>query len=159
MASTLQIAGPCEILVGGTQLGYSDNDNLPSVSFTDHVHEVKTVLSGANPEEIVTHGTSARISLALVKWDQAVLNTLLLAARGATQGTSVVGQLQIGGSNMQTVVLRSVGGSPTAQYSFPFCYLTGDAITDSQWGNRERVLTLTFNAIPNASNVLYTYTA
>lgn len=159
MASTLQIAGPCEIFVGGVQLGYSDNDNLPSVSFTDHVHEVKTVLSGANPEEIVTHGTSARISVALVKWDQAVLNTMLIACRGATQGTSVVGQLQIGGSHTQTVVLKSLTGGASSQYSFSRCYLTGDAITDSQWGNRERVLTLTFNAVPNASNVLYTYTA
>jgi hypothetical protein len=42
---------------------------------------------------------------------------------------------------------------------FERAYLVSDGVNDSQWGNRERVLTLNFHAIPNSDGTLYTYTA
>lgn len=69
MATAIYVPGPTQVLINSSVLGYSDNDNLPAIQFTDFQHEVKTVLSGQAPEEVVLQGTVARISIALVKWD------------------------------------------------------------------------------------------
>ena len=162
MPATFQIAGPTTVQVDTTgtyvQLGFSDNDNLPSIQFTDHHHEVKTVLSGNVPAEIVLTGTSARISLALVKWNQSVLVDLLEKQRGTANSTDV-GAVLVGGATARTfgVKIFSVGG--TSVYVFDRCYLQPDGVSDSQWGNRERVLTLNLAVIPNSVGELYTYTA
>lgn len=155
MAAAIYVAGPTVVKIDNTTLGYSDNDNLPAINFTDNNHEIKTVLSGATPEEIVTTGTTARISVALVKWDPDVLDALLTKARSAAD-SSVVGRRLVAGSHLFAVAIESVsaGGS---SYVFDNCYLQSDGVADSQWGNRERVLTLNFMAIPNGGN-LYTYT-
>lgn len=159
MATTLQIAGPTTVSVtigAGSiaTLGYSDNDNLPSFSFTDNQHEVRTVLSGMVPEEIVLVGTSARISLALVKWDETVLTSILANQRG-TYNASPVGRRIVSNSAVFVLTIEGDDGSTVV---FPSAYLQQDGVSDSQWGNRERVLTLNLMAIPNSEGVLYTYT-
>jgi hypothetical protein len=159
--TTIQVPGPTIVevnLTGSTwvALGYSDNDNLPSIQFTDHMHEVKTVLSGAVPEELVMQGMEARISVALVRWDQANL-ALVLADQRGTANVSPVGRRIIGNTAFFGMRVKSAAG--TQGYSFTHAFLPNDGIGDSQWGNRERVLTLNFRAIPNpADNVLYSYT-
>lgn len=171
MATTLQIPGPSVIYTSVNNgsdwdlLGYSDNDNLPSVSFTDNMHEVRTVLSGAEPEQIVLTGTSARISLALVKWDQAFLAELLThqrqgVAQQNTQGRTTVGRLLVAGTGYGFVKLRIQSVSGAGRYTFNCAYLVSDGVADSQWGNRERVLALTFKAIQRdeATNI-YDYEA
>jgi len=154
MALALHIAGPTTIQVdvgaGYTTLGYSDNDNLPSVQFTDHIHEVKTVASGMMPEEVVVLGTTATISVALIKWDKVVLDGLLTLQRGASYGlvgTTIIASGQTFGVKIYT---------PTQSYTFPTCYLQSNSVGDSQWGNRERVLTLGFNATRISGGVLFT---
>lgn len=155
MAVVLHIAGPTtlQVDVGGgfVTLGWSDNDNLPSVQFTDHFHEVKTVASGMMPEEVVVLGTTATISVALVKWDAEVLSNLLTEVRGnfsyGTVGARIIGQ----GMSFSVKLLAG-----TQAYTFPVCYLQSNSVGDSQWGNRERVLTLGFNATRVSGNVLYT---
>jgi hypothetical protein len=162
MATTLQISGPTSVsvaLTGGTSiLGYSDNDTLPSLQFNDMMHEVKTVLSGNAPEEIVTQGQTARISLALVKWDEAILNNLLIQARSTAAGNSSVGGRIVADTRyFGTLITATIGGSG---YEFTHCYLQPDGVGDSQWGNRERVLTLNIVAFPDpSSGILFTYTA
>jgi len=161
MATTIQVAGPTTISVevtGGSVavLGYSDNDNLPSIQFQDTQHDVRTVLSGQIPEEIVLTGTMARISLALVKWDEDVLNTILLSQRGTSAANNPVGRRLV--SNNATFAL-TIEGDDGSTYVFGTCYLQPDGVGDSQWGNRERVLTLALNAITTAGTNLYTYTA
>lgn len=156
---TIQVAGPTTISIsldGGayTILGYSDNDNLPSVAFTDHQHEIRTVLRGAVAEEVVTQGTSARIALALVKWDEDILVNLLTEQRVAA-GTSTVGSRLVQGA--RTFALKIAGATGSKIYIFNMCYILSDGVNDSQWGNRERVLTLNIAAIPDGSNILYTY--
>lgn len=155
------VAGPTvvKVTIGESEsiLGYSDNDNLPSISFTDHQHEIKTVLSGAVAEEIVLQGTSARIALALVKWDQTVFQSLLANQRGA-QTVTTVGRRIIGATAYCGLKIISAATGATMSYSFTRAYLSTDSFTDSQWGNRERVLTLNFSAIPQSDGVLYTYT-
>jgi len=160
MASTFQIAGPTVVQVDTTgtyvNLGFSDNDNLPSIQLTDNHHEVKTVTSGNVPAEIVITGTSARISLALVKWDEAKLELLLAKQRGASN-SGTVGRVLVSGGFTFGIKIMSVNNGMI--YQFDRCYLQTDGHGDSQWGNRERVLTLNIAAIPNSSDEIYTYTA
>ena len=158
MAVALFIAGPTRIDIDTTgsfvELGFSDNDNLPSVQLTDHHHEVKSVLSGNVPAAVVLTGTSARITLALVKWDAATLAALLAMQRGA-YNDSTVGRKLVSGLFTFGLKIRAVDGSMA--YTFARCYLQPDGMGDSQWGNRERVLTLNISAIPDTNNNIYTY--
>lgn len=160
MATAIYVPGPTVIYVntgsGLTELGLSDNDNLPSIQFTDHQHDVKTVTSGAVPEEIVLQNTEAAVTVALVKWDDVVLNNLLIDQRGAAY-TPVVGRRLVSGNGFVGLQIRSVAAGQPG-YTFTHAFLRSDSVGDSQWGNRERVLTLNFRCIPNPStNVLCTY--
>jgi len=156
MATTIQVPGPTVVSVGESVLGYSDNDTLPSITFTDHIREIKTVQSGEAPEEIVLTNTTARVSVSLVKWDETVLSAFLGTQRGE-EGNTTVGRRLIGGSGTTALTIKSV--STTTQYVFETAFLPNDGVQDSQWGNRERVLTLNFMAIPNPEdNLLFTYT-
>jgi hypothetical protein len=156
MAATILVAGPTEVSIDGVALGYSDNDNLPSFSFNDIIHEVKTVLFGGAPEELVLQNTIATITLTLVKWDEAVLASTLVTQRGGAYNTTTVGRQIVADSGTFQLTVASIGGN--AQYTFDRCYIKPDGLADAQWGNRERTLTLTINAIPDANNVLYVYT-
>ena len=160
MATAIYVPGPTTIHVntgaGLTELGLSDNDNLPSIQFTDHQHDVKTVTSGAVPEEIVLQNTEAAVTVALVKWDDDVLNNLLIDQRGAAY-TPVVGRRLVSGNAFFGLQIRSVAASLPG-YTFTHAFLRSDSVGDSQWGNRERVLALNFRCIPDpATNVLCTY--
>lgn len=162
MPATIQVPGPTIIQIATAttfvDLGYSDNDTLPTIQITDHQHDVKTVLSGDVPEEVVLRGIEARIAVALVKWDETNLAAMLNDMRGgASPGISVVGRRIVSAGASFQLKIASVGG--TQSYLFPVSFLQADGHGDSQWGNRERVLTLNFRAIPNASGSLYTYTA
>lgn len=162
MPIALYVPGPTIISVDTassgtyTELGRSDNDNLPSIAFTDHRHEVKTVSSGAVAEEIVMQNTEAIVTVALVKWDADVLVTLLGDMRGSAT-TPVVGRQLVAAGGFFGLRIRSVAaGNPG--YTFTHAFLRSDSVSDSQWGNRERVLALNFHCIPNpATNALYTY--
>lgn len=160
MATAIFVPGPTTIFVntgsGLTELGLSDNDNLPSIQFTDHQHDVKTVTSGAVPEEIVLQNTEAAVTVALVKWDAAVLSGLLADQRGAAFNTTVGRRLVSGGGFFGLQIRSVAAGQPG--YTFSHAFLRSDSVGDSQWGNRERVLTLNFRCIPDPStNVLCTY--
>lgn len=162
MPAEIFVAGPTKVEVNMSNswvlLGYSDNDNLPSVQFTDYQHEVKTVLSGQAPEEIVLQGMVARIGLALVKWDAANLVALLTDQRGAAGTTSPVGRRIVNDTAYFGIRILSIANG--SGYTFNYAYLQQDSVGDSQWGNRERVLTLAVNAIPNpTTGILYTLTA
>lgn len=155
MAALIYVPGPTQVIINGSTIGYSDNDNLPAIQFTDFQHEVKTVLSGQAPEEVVLQGTVARISLALVKWDASVYNTLLATQRGS-YNASPVGRRIISDNASVELQIDSISG--TQNYTFEHAFLQPEGTGDSQWGNRERVLTLNFMAI-NGPNGFYTYTA
>lgn len=160
MATAIFVPGPTVIYVntgsGLTELGLSDNDNLPSIQFTDHQHDVKTVTSGAVPEEIVLQNTEAAVTVALVKWDATILSNLLVDQRGAAFNTTV-GRRLVSGNGFFALQIRSVAAGQPG-YTFSHAFLRSDSVGDSQWGNRERVLTLNFRCIPDPStNVLCTY--
>ena len=162
MPTAIFVPGPTTIHVATTagtfvELGLSDNDNLPSIQFTDHQHDVKTVTSGAVPEEIVLQNTEAAVTVALVKWDATILGNLLADQRGAAF-TTTVGRRLVSGGGFFGLQIRSVqAGQPG--YTFTHAFLRSDSVGDSQWGNRERVLTLNFRCIPDpTTNVLCTYT-
>jgi hypothetical protein len=159
MAQEIFVAGPTVVFIDTTGsyvgFGQSDNDNLPSIQLTDNHHEVKTVTSGNVPAEIVLTGTSARISLALVKWDQAKLELLLAKQRGVSNEVTV-GRVLVSGNFTFGIKINSVTSGMS--YQFNRCYLQADGHGESQWGNRERVLTLNISAIPDADNAIYIYT-
>ena len=160
MATAIYVPGPTTIYVntgaGLTELGLSDNDNLPSIQFTDHQHDVKTVTSGAVPEEIVLQNTEAAVTVALVKWDSAILTAILSDQRGNPFQTTVGRRLVANGGFIGLQIRSVAAGSPG--YTFTHAFLRSDSMGDSQWGNRERVLTLNFRCIPDpATNILCTY--
>jgi hypothetical protein len=160
MASAIYVSGPSivQAYIGSSwlDLGYSDNDDLPAITFTDHQHEIKTVASGNAPAEIILQNTTASISVTLVQWDAANYASMLAQQRGAA-GTPVVGRPLVSANHTFGVRIKSVqGGNPA--YTFSVCHLRSDSVTDSKWGNVERRLSLNFNAIPDpTTNVLYTY--
>lgn len=160
MATAIYVPGPTTIHVntgaGLTELGLSDNDNLPSIQFTDHQHDVKTVTSGAVPEEIVLQNTEAAVTVALVKWDSAILTAILADQRGNPFQTTVGRRLVANGGFIGLQIRSVAAGNPG--YTFTHAFLRSDSVGDSQWGNRERVLTLNFRCIPDpATNILCTY--
>ena len=156
MATAIFVAGPTSIFVnvgaGYVELGQTDNDSLPQVSYSDNIHEIKTVASGATPEELVVQNTSATITVTLVKWDAAILTSLLVRQRGAAYN-STVGRLLVGDSGTFGVQVDPLTAGKTG-YTFGRCYFMGDAIAHSQFGNVEQRMGLTFRAIPDANNLL-----
>ena len=156
MATAIFVAGPTSIYVnvgaGYVELGQTDNDSLPQISYSDNIHEIKTVASGATPEELVVQNTSATITVTLVKWDAAVLTSLLVRQRGAAYN-STVGRLLVGDSGTFGVQVDPLTAGKTG-YTFGRCYFMGDAIAHSQFGNVEQRMGLTFRAIPDANNLL-----
>ena len=156
MATAIFVAGPTSIFVnvgaGYVELGQTDNDSLPQVSYSDNIHEIKTVASGATPEEMVVQNTSATITVTLVKWDAAILTSLLVRQRGAAYN-STVGRLLVGDSGTFGVQVDPLTAGKTG-YTFGRCYFMGDAIAHSQFGNVEQRMGLTFRAIPDANNLL-----
>jgi hypothetical protein len=156
MATQIFVAGPTSIFVnvgaGYVELGQTDNDSLPQISYSDNIHEIKTVASGATPEELVVQNTSATITVTLVKWDAAILTSLLVRQRGAAYN-STVGRLLVGDSGTFGVQVDPLTAGKTG-YTFGRCYFSGDAIAHSQFGNVEQRMGLTFRAIPDANNLL-----
>ena len=156
MATAIFVAGPTSIFVnvgsGYVELGQTDNDSLPQVSYSDNIHEIKTVASGATPEEMVVQNTSATITVTLVKWDAAVLTSLQTRQRGAAY-SSTVGRLLVGNSGTFGVQIDPATAGKTG-YTFGRCFLMGDGIAHSQFGNVEQRMGLTFRAIPDGSNLL-----
>lgn len=156
MATAIFVAGPTSIFVnvgaGYVELGQTDNDSLPQISYSDNIHEIKTVASGATPEELVVQNTSATITVTLVKWDAAILTSLLVRQRGAAYN-STVGRLLVGDSGTFGVQVDPLTAGKTG-YTFGRCYFMGDAIAHSQFGNVEQRMGLTFRAIPDANNLL-----
>jgi len=152
MAMTIQVPGPTVVQyilantgTNWTNLGYSDNDNLPTIQFTDHQHEIKTALSGAVPEEIVMNGAEARIGVSLVKWDQTNFTSLLEFVRGG-QDYSIPGTRVVGQANPRLISLR-LNAADGSNWVFRNVYPQTEFMGDSQWGNRERVLTLAFRTL------------
>jgi len=159
MASTINVSGPTRVMVntggGYVELGFCDNDNLPSVTFTDHVHEIKTSASGNAPEEMVVQGVTATITVTLVKWDASVWASLIAAQRGAAYNATVGKMLYDSGSTFGVQLDPTIAGRPG--YTFSTCYLMNDT-GDANFGNVERRLTITFRATQNPQTlVLCTY--
>lgn len=156
MATSIFVSGPCMIQVnlGSTllDLGMTDNDSLPQMTFTDNVHEVKTVASGDVPEELILRNTQATISCTLVKWDSAHYLSLLSKQRGSNFSTTV-GKLLVSGSGTFAVKITPTTSNRTS-YLFNRAFLIGDAVSHSNFGNVEQRLGLTFRAIPDINNIV-----
>ena len=156
MATAIFVAGPTSIFVnvgaGYVELGQTDNDSLPQVTYSDYIHEIKTVSSGATPEEMVVQNTSATITVTLVKWDAAVLTSLQTRQRGAAF-SSTVGRLLVQDGGTFGVKIAPATVNKTG-YTFGRCFVIGEGFTHSQFGNVEQRMGLTFRAIPDGSNLL-----
>ena len=156
MATAIFVAGPTSIFVnvgsGYVELGQTDNDSLPQITYSDYIHEIKTVASGATPEELVVQNTSATITVTLVKWDAAILTALQTRQRGAAF-TSTVGRLLVADSGTFGVKIAPATVNKTG-YTFGRCFVMNDGIAHSQFGNVEQRMGLTFRAIPDQTNTL-----
>jgi hypothetical protein len=159
MAMSIFVAGPTKVQINLTgtwlDLGMTDNDSLPQMTFTDNVHEIKTSASGDVPEELVLRNTQAVVSCTLVKWDATYyLNMLQQQRSGSTDGyKTTVGRLLVsGGGTFGLKLLPTISNRPT--YTFGTAFLIGDAVAHSNFGNVEQRLGLTFRCIPTPSTNL-----
>lgn len=165
MAQTIQIPGPTVLQVAlgpaaaFADLGQSDNDNLPEIAFSDHSREVKTSSGGESPQEIVLNGITATLSVTLVSWDEDLLASIKARQRGTTEGKSVVGRRLFASTDQGAIRLKLKSVDGTTAYLFGRCWIKPDGERDSQWGNRERTLTLNFGCTPDSGGQLYDYTA
>ena len=160
MAQTIQVAGPTlvQYRLGNSgaysDLGRTDNDSLPTITYTDTTHEVKTVEYGEQPAEVVLTGMTAIVSFTLVQWDTVHWESIIAQLRGAAY-EATVGRLLLNASEPNTP--RTVGikilpsRTGTQSFEMPHCYLQGDT-SDSQFGNVERRLTATFKAVQRLGN-------
>ena len=156
MAELIYVSGPTAVYANGYLLGWTDNDSLATITYTDHQHEVKTVQRGEVPAEVIVTGLSAVLTVTLVKWDQAELDKILIKTRGtaalpytATIGTTLVNDFASGVSALYPVVLNPTTlNKPT--YTLNSCYLKGES-SDGGFGNVERRMTLTFMAIATST--------
>jgi hypothetical protein len=161
MAMTINVSGPVTLQFSAdgsswADLGMSDNDDLPTIAFTEHLHEVKTVQGGNAPVEIVLQNTTATISVTLVNWDASQFANMIAAQRGGSATTPDVGYTMVANGGVFAVRLRPIGGG--TGYSFGTVFLRSDSVSDTKWGNVERRLSLNFQAIPTpGTNVLYSY--
>lgn len=157
MPTAILVSGPTKIEwnngSGWFDLGFTDNDNLPQISWNDHSHEVRTVVSGATPEEIILHNTEAAISFTLVRFDPAELVALEARQRGAV-GTTTVGRRLVNDNGTFGIRITPLTVGRT-QYSFGRCFMAPNALVRSQFGNVELRAGLTIKAIPDANNLLY----
>jgi hypothetical protein len=85
-----------------------------------------------------------------------VLDALLAKQRGAANAADVGSPLVSGSRTFGIKIFSNINAM---MYEFKRCYLQADGQSDSQWGNRERVLTLNLSAIPDSNVELFTYTA
>ena len=169
MATTIQVAGPTKIQVdlgaGFLDLGYSDNDSLASLTFTDHLYEVKTNERGDVPAEVIVTGLSCVLTVTLVKWDATVWNSLIDYQRSsgatspyvATVGRTLVNDYA-GGTDITFPAKVLPSNSGANAYTLNACYLFGDT-ADGNFGNAERRLTITFRAIPRGADPVATVQA
>lgn len=161
MPNAIFVSGPTKIQVnigaGLVDLGFSDNDNLPQITYTDHIHEIKTVASGAVPEEMVVQNISATITVTLVKWDAANVAAMLgdLRSSSANPYNATVGRLLVNDNGAVQVKITPTTSGKTA-YLFGRCFLMSDAVVHSNFGNVEQRLALTFRAVPDGNNLLLT---
>ena len=153
MATTFHIDGPCEIWYDNTFLGITDNDDLPSFQFSQLQKEVKSVSGGDAPTAIFATSATVNISVTLVKWDDAVLETILLQIGAGSIAANAyspnIGQRIIG----RPLAIRSANSIPPVAY-FPNTLLRPDAISQTRFGNVERRLTLHAIAYPDNANEL-----
>lgn len=162
MPTTIQVAGPTKIQVdigaGFVDLGYSDNDSLASLTFTDHLYEVKTNERGDVPAEVVVTGLSCVLTVTLVKWDSVVWANLIDFQRSAgasspyvaTVGRTLVNDFA-GGTDFTFSCKVLPSNTGATAYTLNACYLFGDT-ADGNFGNAERRLTITFRAIPRGTD-------
>lgn len=165
MATQLNIPGPTVVEVRfppsdtWVLLGRTDNDNLPSVQIQDTHKEIKSILSGDMPAEVILTGTTAKIAVALVEWDLQVLTDIFSQQRGTGNAVVFKDAAKVGRRLIQqggTFELRIKSESQNMYLRFPAVYFSVDSMQDSQWGNRERVITLQFTAIPESElDLLY----
>ena len=156
MAELIYVSGPTAVYANNVLLGWTDNDSLATITYTDHQHEVKTVQFGEVPAEVVVTGLSAVLTVTLVKWDQAHLDTILIRTRGtaalpytAKVGTTLVNDFTAGVTALYPVKLLPTTSNKTF-YQLNSCYLKGES-SDGGFGNVERRMTLTFMGISTSA--------
>jgi hypothetical protein len=164
-ASTdFHVAGPVKILWGTTsattELGYSDNEDLVRITFTDHQRVFSRNDQGDMIGETVLSGTSAIIDFTLVSWNQDQLQQLISRVRKGGTPTNAIGQegifatvggTTVNGASPRTIALKIL---PTTAgetvYDFPLVRLiTGPEIMDL--GNTLKRIALSFGTVAPAS--------
>ena len=177
MAEAFEIAGPVDVTldpagaVSAEPLGRSDGEERISFDTRIFGREISSDEDGLVPSEIIHLGMSGLLTMQLVKWDRAVLNSLWdTVPRTALSGdvhlnTGAVGMLwsmptPVSGIGFFAIILTPDLSDTRIIRTFSKCYLMGDdAIREAEIGNDTTVLRLSINVLPDANGDLYAQTS
>lgn len=161
------VAGPITLQYGAssTSLGITDGTGTLSIELIRRSIPIATDASGGAEDEYIQQADLALISVTLVEWDWAVVNTLqarlnvpsstaAIAARGVASSVGLLAYANHpGGTNAKRLIITgtkksALGGRET--WTFP------DVIQDPQTpirevdiGNRRSALNLLLRAVPS----------
>ncbi len=173
MATAINIAGPTKLLVKqqaeattttlhatNDLLGFTDNDDLISISYENIQDPYYSTESGREPAAMIYQGTIATITATLIKWDEAIADNIRTSMHSDATGTmGSIGQDQFNTTftnveNLQVKVLaNSATGFTTTSYQFLKCYV--ESMQETSWGNAPKKLVLTIKAVRNSAGDLF----
>ncbi len=161
-AGDFHVAGPTKIYIGGTEIGWTDNDDLVSIEVRDHYRNFTRLDLGAMIAESVLAGSTATISFTMVAWDNTALWTQLGLAReiaGATvanEGKSaLVGSVASAHDLTLTIEPQRLGQT---KYAFGSVILaSGPEYID--FGNATKRIALSFTSLGATTFATTTTTA
>jgi len=170
MAVAFHIAGPTKVqhaiptaLTTFADLGRTDNDDLIRVDISTTNEIITANDTGDSPAEIIYTGTTAVITMTLVKWDSSKWVVLTnnpgttTEGDGGTIGTPWVSSYSSSTSELFAIrILPSITGEKI--YTFSACYLDRQHSGIHEFGNTAKRMRLTINAMVDTSNKLYVVT-
>ena len=130
-------------------LGYTDNNDLISLELEYPNEPIFTTRSGSIPEAFIHLGIIGRLTMTLVKWDNAQLEDLMHALPGSATAESHVGT--IGGlktSENGNFSLKIAGASSGHAFVMKSCWLDGP-VRRLDFGNKPSRIGLSIICTPH----------
>lgn len=140
MATSIVVPGPCKIQMGATaaalsDLGYSDNDDLPNFRVERLNEVIESVNLGREAAEIVYVGSTGIVNFSLVEWDPAEAAELFIPPGGTTEGDAgVIGTRWVQDQKVFAISIIPITASRKS-YTFPRCWADAEAFQMVDFGN------------------------
>ena len=166
MAQSYPVSGPCivSLQLGETgswlDLGYTTNDDMLQVSFSDFAEEVTSTASGDEVVEVIDRGRMATITGALNHYDVPIWEDFFEAYYLSSNAIGARGDIGVSRFTAATKRSFKVRLTPTlagkTQWEFLRCYVPpGDSLNVGPLGATQTIARFVFRAVP-VNGVLYT---